>query len=240
MLILFSKKSTITADANLPALSLSAYTGSFIAASLRAPSIEFAATYYLPQDMDATFPSLDIGMEAGSHLDEIIPSFSCSIEATGGQVMSFVSELPGFDMEAFLAGYVAVDLPMLTQTILATPTVLANIEASLPAVSSLGFLSLSSEGDIEAAFPPLRMDTEILTGAVVSITASILPLYMSGILLPGQVVNMDEHLPKLKAAITSIRTGPTSIVATLPSIRALAQSGEIESNVLRYVKEKVR
>jgi len=208
--------------------------------SLRPLSMSCELSKEPPWPMLIEFPSFNCSLNSGSYISSSLPSLEMATDGHPGRVIDFVSTLPGFSMEAFAAGYIGIDLPMFTQAMSATVSVLAKINATFPSLGLSGIVSIESVGDLTGTFPSLKMNVTGLAGAVVELTASFKPFTMMGTIIPGQVGDLEMTLPKMTSSITSVRSGLIEIDGTFPQFTMKLSSGSITAGVLRYQVERIR
>jgi hypothetical protein len=208
--------------------------------SLRPLSMSCELSKEPPWPMSLNFPSLNLSMHRGSSFSSDFPSLEITFSGTSGHSIEFVNTLPGLNLEAFAAGYLGVDLPMFTQAMSTTASVLARINATFPSLGLNGIVSIESVGDLTGTFPSLKMNVTGLAGAVVELTASFKPFTMMGTIIPGQVGDLEMTLPKMTSSITSVRSGPIEIDGTFSQFTMKLSSGSITAGVLRYQVERIR
>jgi len=245
MLLLFSREYTSGDLAGtLPSFSMEMDGGPILAGDLTGqfPSFTFSGTLSIadPEPLEILLPALTGSFYAGSFVADTLPSLEMQLTGHPGRVGDFIGTLPGFSLEAFTAGYLDIDLPMFTQAMTATATVIANLEALLPKLNFNGVISLASDGDLSGTLPRMSMSASGIVGAICDITASFPEFTLEGTITSGPVGDFELTLPQFQSNISGIRTGENELDGTFPAIKMTISSGSITSGVLRHQKERIR
>lgn len=227
------------------------------------PTLSFEINVYTHAELEATLPSflIDAGLhnayyDRSADLTGEIPSFQASIGTGAGLITNF----PSLTFEANLYPGRSVEFEATLPKLSAEWYVGSKMSATIPSLILSADLSKNEPATISASIPALNLSAQVLTGILVDMdchipmltteltgNSAIITEFLSSFpkmtlsvnALTGLVADMEGTIPILYSRISSIITGDNDIDATLPTLTAIIESGEL-SGILRYIKGAAR
>lgn len=197
-------------------------------------------TVSVVENLEVVLPSLNLESHAGGNTGIDFPVFEMDATGTSNRVGVLASTFPSLNLEAHSGGLAEITMPAFTAAMEAVVNRVAQASATLPSMTFLGVAARASEGDIAVFMPSLQLSMGVLSGIIGEIDSDIPKLGMSGKLKYGTVGQIEGVFGRMDLRMSAGPTGPGSISAVLPVFEMEMGSGTIESEILRYVREKNR
>lgn len=192
--------------------------------------------YYIEADR----PMFEMDAHVGASMESEFPALTLSADGTTYRVGHVNTTLPVWNMTAHSGGYIETEVPVFTLDMAGNVTRQGFVDTRIPIYQLAMTGSKVRVSQLEAKMPALTITMTAIGGQVGSIDASF-PMFDSAIsAIVGGIGGITATLPTLRCKINGIHTGDNDLEAKLPMLYIEISSGAIETEVLRYVKGKVR
>lgn len=204
------------------------------------PRMDFRAESFSPtSSMELQFPKISFDAYVGESLTAEFPLFQIEISLSPGIVQNINTTIPALRLEMLCGSNIRASMPIFDIEIKEVYNHPVDFAGFIPKVSM--FLEGSSENlsALGTAFPEmyLTLKSKSINGYV---DGALRGPRFSASLLVGVKTGFNGEIPILQLSTKSIVTGDDDLVAALCSPQLYIQSGELGSEVLRYIKRKVR
>lgn len=189
--------------------------------------------------IDAQIPSLSMDAYTGERLSVDMPSLRMEGELSPGNAADADIQMPSFRLEAFCGSQIYAVIPLFEIEMEAIYNHPAEFVASMPSLTL--FLEAGKENlaTLAASMPSMRLALGSISNNG-NISCVLPSPNLSASLLSGITGTFSGDMPLFQLKAQSVVTGDNDMVITLCSPQLYIESGEIASNVLRYVKDKIR
>lgn len=213
---------------------------SFSPVSVGTQVSEQNAGLVLVASIETTLPSFELVSYGGSRIAFETPELNVDITGYTTKTVSFSAQLPALSMDIATGSKIAFSLPLFDFDVDLSTTASAAILGQLPSFLFSSDIASVGTNSFSANFPPLTISLSGTAGIIAELS-DILPVFTVEVdAISGAVVAVNANIPALKMTSVLNPAGPSSISASLPSLLSEVLSGEIESEVLRYIKGQIR
>jgi len=191
-------------------------------------------------EIEMSFPSLNTTFYSGASLETELYKLVFSGNLLNGHTGYFNVDFPTLTFNSYAGSLCEIIYPSFDLVLTAVKNVLADLDINFSSLNFSGTLSDTSEGSIGLTWPKLKFDLTANIGLVGSLATTMPMFEMQSTGLYGNVADFVATLRTLEFSSSGYPSGDATIEITFPAITTNISSGNIESEVLRYVRSRVR
>lgn len=174
-----------TLDADLPGITLAAYSGASLDADLPAIEIEATCQAAYTATLNKRLPTISCAARMGNRADDLkLPAISIVVEMSTPTLMTLNKRLPTPSLSATISGASGSLDKVLT----------------FPKIAATG--SMAVTGDLDAKIPTLKISAKALSGATGSVDATLPDMRVEAE-SKSVVISLDAYLPCVTSGVAS-------------------------------------
>jgi hypothetical protein len=186
------------------------------------------------------FPSFEMNSYSGGFLSPNFPIFDLAISGTSGHDSNLVCKFPELNLNSYCGSNLDLTLNKLSFNSQAEIEINADIVFNFPAYNINIKAKQNSVCDLDITFPKILVAMDITTGIVGNIINSFPKLLFTGNVIQGYTSNIEASIRILTLNIIANNTDPANINIEFEPLDIVITSGEITSDVLIYVRNRIR
>lgn len=189
--------------------------------------------------LELSLPLIICDINTSSGLELSLPKFNFTSNLFPGRAINSQIHFPNFLIDLSAGSVIQAELENFTCTIQTNYNSPASYDFYIPSFELFLICRADPLIDINISIPQLNI---LLDSDHNSSTLNCLlrPFFLTGDILSGNTFEFDGYLPLYKSRIESKHSGANDFLMALSSIQLQIKSGDILSNVLRYIRKRLR
>jgi len=190
--------------------------------------------------IENTFPRLIFDSYSGGTVNIDLPEFILNINGTISHNGSFLITFPNINLKSFVGSILYEDIPNFTLDINGVVNSIAQITARFQMLSIVGNAYKPNDGNIDINLPNMNIMVKATSGIVGDLVGRLARVSFNSTALYGINGDLEGTFKIIQFNSIGKPFGPGSISAEFKILNLLFLSDSMETDILRYVKERIR